>query len=171
MASGLKPRDGAMRPRVAPWIMRMKTQPPLLASGTPPTRGFTLIELMIAIAIAALLATVALPSYLSYVRRGNRVDATSLLQAANLAQERYRLGHTAYSSATTDLSPPCPTSGGCTSERQHYTLAISGVSGTAYTLTANAASSQQSADSGCTAIVLSVSGGTTQYSPAACWSK
>jgi type IV pilus assembly protein PilE len=134
-------------------------------------RGFTLIELMITVAIVAILVAVALPSYQDYVRRGNRAEARALLQAANLAQEKHRLGNTTYASATTALSPPCPTAGSCTSERNHYALAISNVSATTYTLTANATSTMQLADTGCTAITLAVAGSTMTYTPAACWGK
>jgi len=134
-------------------------------------RGFTLIELMITVAIIAILATVAMPSYQSYIRKGNRADATSLLQAASLAQERHRLGNTTYAGATTALSPPCPTTGTCSSERLHYTLGVSGNTGSAYTLTATAASSIQQGDAGCTTITLAVTGGNSSFTPATCWSK
>ena len=136
-----------------------------------PARGFTLIELMVTVAIVAVLAAVAMPSYRDYVRRGNRVDATAMLQAASLAQERFRLGNAAYATATTQLNPPCPTSGNCSSGRGHYTLAVSGTSGTGFTLTANAVSSSQLGDTGCTAIVLTVAGGTTSRTPATCWGR
>ena len=46
-------------------------------------RGFTLIELMIVVAVVAILSAIALPSYSEHIRRGHRADArTGLLQAA-----------------------------------------------------------------------------------------
>lgn len=45
-------------------------------------RGFTLIELMIVVAVVAILSAIAYPSYAEYIRRGQRSDArTGLLQA------------------------------------------------------------------------------------------
>lgn len=53
------------------------------------SRGFTLIEVMITVAIIAILAAVALPSYSSYVMRANVVDAAKGLSEMRLKMEQY----------------------------------------------------------------------------------
>lgn len=51
--------------------------------------GFTLIELMITIAIVGILAAVAMPMYSDYVRRGKVPEATSALAAMRIQMEQY----------------------------------------------------------------------------------
>lgn len=55
-----------------------------------PARGFTLIEVMIVVAIVGILAAIAYPSYTEHVRRAHRAEAqTALLQAAQFMQRFY----------------------------------------------------------------------------------
>jgi type IV pilus assembly protein PilE len=52
--------------------------------------GFTLIELMIVVAVIAVLAAVALPTYQSQVRKSRRAEAITFMSQVQQAQERYR---------------------------------------------------------------------------------
>lgn len=55
----------------------------------PFARGFTLIEVMVTVAIVAILAGVALPSYREYVRRGAVVDGPAALSRLRVKLEQY----------------------------------------------------------------------------------
>ena len=72
-------------------------------------RGFTLIELMITVAIVAILASVAYPSYTKYIARGKRTAAAGVLQTVAAKQEQYMLNARSYyptaSGETADLAP------------------------------------------------------------------
>lgn len=66
-------------------------------------KGFTLIELVVTMLIAAILAAVAIPAYSNYVRKAHRTDAkNALLDMASL-EERYFSTNYIYSSSFTDL--------------------------------------------------------------------
>ena len=66
--------------------------------------GFTLIELMITVAILAILAAVAIPQYSNYINRAKQADAIIGLKAAQMAQEQYFSENNAYS-GTIDILP------------------------------------------------------------------
>ena len=58
--------------------------------------GFTLIELMIAVAIIGILASIAYPAYLDYVLEARRADAQANMLEIQINQERYRGYNTSY---------------------------------------------------------------------------
>ena len=68
-------------------------------------KGFTLVELMIVVAIVAILVALALPSYARYVRKANRGEAQQLLLNWANNQEIWRANDTDYA-ASGDITPP-----------------------------------------------------------------
>ncbi len=80
-------------------------------SGTN-ARGFSLLELVVAVSVVAILAAIAIPSYQSYTLRSHRTDAkTALLDMASL-EERFFSTNNSYSQTPSDLgyagAAPCP---------------------------------------------------------------
>jgi prepilin-type N-terminal cleavage/methylation domain-containing protein len=69
-------------------------------------RGFTLIEVMVTVAIVGILAAIATPAYRDYILRGRLTDATNLLSAGRTNMERYFQDNRTYATAGT-FSPPC----------------------------------------------------------------
>lgn len=60
------------------------------------SRGFTLIELMVAVAIVAILAAIAIPGYTAYVVRANRSAAQAEMMAIANRQQQYLLSSRSY---------------------------------------------------------------------------
>ena len=98
-------------------------------------RGFTLIEVMIVVAIVAILAAIALPSYNEYIRRGHRAEARAALLQGAQWMERAATATGTYP-LTADFPNALTT---IPSNRYAITVAsppASAASGTAFTLTA-----------------------------------
>ncbi len=70
------------------------------------SRGFTLIELMIVVAILAVLAAVAIPSYNAYIRQSHTSEATSMLANIKIKQESYRSTFHQYADLSDDAWQP-----------------------------------------------------------------
>ncbi len=67
---------------------------------TRPSKGFTIIEVLVVVAILAVLAAIAIPAYTKYVTSARRADGKSALVAAAQAMERYYTNNYTYVNAT-----------------------------------------------------------------------
>lgn len=134
------------------------------------SKGVTLIELLISIAIVGILASVAYPSYTSYVIKSNRTEShRELAKLANL-QEQYFIDHRTY---TTDMQKLGMSASPYITESKNYSIAgvigdLRGVSGVTFTLTATAKGTQLSEDTECTTITINEKGEKSGES-STCW--
>ena len=71
-----------------------------------PQAGFTLIELMVAVMIVGILASVAVPSYTGYVAKSRRAQAKQLLMDLATRQEQYMLDNKGYADTLQKLGFP-----------------------------------------------------------------
>ncbi|MEO7557757.1 MAG: type IV pilin protein [Gammaproteobacteria bacterium] len=133
--------------------------------------GFTLIELMIVVAIVGILAAIAYPSYTDSVRKGRRAEATTALYGIQLAQEKWRANKEKYGKLADVWGGVTTTEGG------YYTLDIplADITATGYKATATAVAGKSQVDDkaagvSCTPLTINASGPviTTQ---AACWNR
>ncbi len=84
-------------------------------------QGFTLIELMIVVAVVGILAAIGYPAYQEQVLRGRRAEAKAMLAEAQSRQERYTFSNTDYAGALTDLGYG---KGTVASENGYYELSV-----------------------------------------------
>ena len=123
-----------------------------------PAAGFTLIELMVALAILAITTAIAASTYRGYLRRGHRSEAVQALLAAAVEQEKFHIANGRYGdrldAAFGEEPPGLPvasrTPGG------HYVLAVPTATGAEYRVIATAAS--QVTDPACSSLSIDESG-------------
>lgn len=83
--------------------------------------GFTLVELMITVAIIAILVSIALPAYKQSAMKGKRADAKVTLLEASSKQAQYFMDNKTYA---TDMTQLGYSANPFTTEQQHYQVSV-----------------------------------------------
>lgn len=155
------PAGQPLAPRTASIIQAPCASHPAAATASarlplrPAARGFTLIELMVAVAVSGIVSSVALPSFEGQLQRARRADALVTLMQIEAAQERFRSNGARYGSLTEiGVSSASPAG--------HYGLQIAAADAAGYEALATA-TGVQARDTACRVLKISSSGMNAAY--------
>ena len=128
----------------------------------PGARGFTLIEVMITVAIVGILTAVALPSYLEHVRKGRRAEAQAYLQVVATRQQQFLVDTRAFVDlATLGVVQPSTVA-------RYYTVTLARVPGPPPTFSVTAVPTADQAAERCGTLAIDQAGVKTA-AVAGCW--
>lgn len=137
--------------------------------------GFTLIELVIAIAILAIIVGIAIPAYTAQVTKTHRTEGKSELMQVAQALERCYTRFSSYSdTANCPVAAALSGGGSQLTENGHYLITAPTLTATTYTLNAAPQGSQETRDTWCSTFTLTHTGrkdmtGDASWDAARCW--
>ncbi len=139
-------------------------------------RGFTLVELMVAVVVVGILTSIAVPTYDAFMDRSRRVNAEAVMVELSLWMERFYTVNNSYDETEADDTPvedylsanagylecsPKPREGeSCadTSDKIYYDIALSDLSVNGYTIIATPRDGTGQADDKCGTLILTSTG-------------
>lgn len=128
-------------------------------------RGFTLIELMIVVAIVGILAAIAYPSYTDYVQKSRRGDAIASLADFRIEQEKWRANNVSYTTSTGALGLSSSSRDG------YYNMIIVSAAASSYQVTAAPTGAQAGDVCGIFSIVANGIDDSGSYASNDCWER
>jgi type IV pilus assembly protein PilE len=150
------------------------------AVGIPRTAGFTLVELVVTMVIAAILAAIAIPAYSNYVRKAHRTEAKSAVLDIASLEERWYSTNNNYTNVPANLGYTGTANSAFSVGSGYYNVLVTTTAATSsttlatYTITATAVG-DQSKDTQCLQFVVTSNGGQTATGAASavntntCW--
>lgn len=127
-------------------------------------RGFTLVDVTVTLAVAAILGSVALPSYQAQLARARRTEAIVGLTQLQAAQEQFRARHGSYAPRLDALRGVMP-------RGDNYEIVLVASHADGYVARAQVAG-RPLRDEGCSALTLSVLDGVASQGPSErCWNR
>lgn len=126
---------------------------------------------MITVAIVAIVASLAYPSFMGAIRKSRRSEAFDMTTRIQQAEEKWRANNPAYQSNLAALGESAISA---TTEHGYYELVVDvpndATAGSVYTITATATGSQ-TADTQCATMTAKMEAGKMTYTPNNCWAK